>query len=314
MDASISFNKALDQSQLHSYFNRDYKGELSSHKRWNVVWKIAALASVVAFAVLAAVATALTYLTAPVYLPVLFTAALATLAPAYSFFEWMWKGKAAGHSAEAEVLQPIVDAIKELPKGSGGLEQTLHALGVTEVKSDQVNVKALKPILGHYNAFEADLKKIAAEVDKVTQELFTKKSFTTSYVRDKEVEEMVVQVETHGRIGNLNRQDPESLEGFMAVKDKFADLEDQQALQGKLRITQSHLIHVMRNPRDPKSFGDHFRTFEFLSRATRESARTQGDPHADIFALRLDNQKAFTLVELKEKSIVELTETLFSRS
>lgn len=313
MDATISFNRAPDQSQLHSYLNRDYKGELSSHKRWNVVWKIAALASVVAFAALAAVATAVTYLTAPVYLPVLFTAILAfALSPAYNFFEWMWKGKAAGHRAEVEALQPIVDAIKKLPKGSGELEAALHSVGVTEVKSDQVNVKALKPILGHYNAIEADLEKVAAKVDKVSQELFTKKGFTASYVSDKEVEEIGVQVETHGRIANLDLQDPVSVHAFMAVQTKFAEFEDLQATQGKLRIVQAHLIHVMRNPHGSKSLGEHCKTFEFLNSATREKSRAQEDPNADTFALRLDNQKAFTLVELKEKSIVELTDMLFS--
>jgi len=313
MAHSITFSQAPDQSHLNSYLSQEYKSELSSHKRWNMIWKVAALASVVAFAALAAVATALTYLTAPIYLPVLFTGILAfALSPAYNLFEWMWKGKAAGHREAAEELQPIVDAVKELPKSKTELESALHTLGVTEVQSDQIGVKQLKPALGRYQAIQTNLQSIAAKVHQLTQELFKGQGFTASYAMDKDVHEVEVKVGTHGMIAHLDRENIESVSAFKAVQAKFIELANLHAAQGKLRIVQAHLIHVMREPHDTRSLDDHCKTFEFLDAATRQRATELKDPHAEAFALRVDNQKAYTLEDLKGMTIVEMTEALFT--
>jgi hypothetical protein len=113
-------------------------------------------------------------------------------------------------------------------------------------------------------------------------------------------------------IARLDRKNIESVSAFKVVQAKFIDLADLHAAQGKLRIVQAHLIHVMREPHDTRSLDDHCKTFEFLDAAIRQRATQLKDPHAEAFALRVDNQGAYTLEDLEKMTIIQMTEALFT--
>ncbi len=311
MAQTITFTQAPDQAQLNPRFTQDYESELTSHKRWNIFWKVAALASVIAFAVLTAVATAFTYLTAPIYLPVLFTAVLAfALSPAYNFFEWMWKGKAGAHREAIEIIEPIVDQMKSLPDSDDKLSNELLKIGVEEIHSTQVKLSDFKPLLGEYKAGEEALVAAAKKADEITRELFTEKKFTFSYVNGKDVEEFDVDVETHGKIDNIT--DPKSHLAYQAVQGKYTQLSELETGQCLLRIKLAYLIHLMRHPHETRQLNEQCRTYEFLSLEARDNARKQNDVDWNTFARRLDNSKVFTLEDLKGKNPVQLTRLLFS--
>jgi hypothetical protein len=239
-------------------FSPENESTLRTQER---LWNVAAVATIVAFSVLAAGAFLAASIAFPIYLPVVAIGLLCLMGPVHQLYK-KFKENADEAGALAQQAIDIRKEYESLPESKFEIMQTLYKLGVPLYKIDDEAIRAdvtkLKPVIAYYNYW----KKQADELKEQCKETY-----------DEAVKYAIMHPDDTKTIQEL-RNDAMALE--------------RNALIAKTNA--AFMYGILKHPQFSASFFD-FAKFNLMSQGERVVAHKFQDPKADVF-IQFNNPSA----------------------
>lgn len=290
----------------HPHVTHDAVDPTFGNRFWELVWKTAAVTSLVFFTALALVTVAYAAMLNPLYVPPIIAGVLAITLPTALYVFGYCMDKAAHYDRHLKLNNSILTKISGLPTNATELRTLVENLGVdTRTLSDQ-DLTTITPAIAR-----AQVMGELAEKSRVSLEQRKQKGTFICTIDEKEVTVPVAQT---ARLSEIDPANATALQTQYKISDWYISaLGEEEMLELCRRIAFAYSLHVLQSPHDARSSTDFCQTYLFNRHdRLRVISRERGDPLADIFVKTKGvAPQSYTIDQLKQLSTAEIAERLF---
>jgi hypothetical protein len=271
---------------------------------WELVWKTAAIASIVALTALSLVAVVFAAMESPLMVPLVIAVILCVNLPAILQIYQYCMTKAEEYGNTVEFNNKIVAKMNALPADLSQLRALVEGFGVTTSGLSDQDLTTLKPAIAIAQVKSDRVTEWAAEVQKE----FGKDTF----ICELEGKEVTIDQRHVPYLSAIDPDNTAAIETQGAVLARIVEHDKAENVGLIKKIQAAYCLHVLQAPHDLRPLSDFCSVYNMGSLQARLLVKERGDPSYNIFVkTKGQAPQAYTTDDIKQWSLAQIAETLF---
>lgn len=295
---------ATPAASFHSHVTYNPVNERFHHRIKEILWKTAAIATVVAFTALALVSTIFAAMEDPMSLPVLLTAFLTFgLHLSYQAVSYCWKN-AEAHTNEVQWNQRIITKMQGLPTD---FRELARQYGVDKIDLADNELSKLAPLIARTQILIESADKELQEVDDALQKLHSQPVMLPN-------RKTAVQFKESIRMNVIDFTQPESeanRRDLIACEINLNNRRQQALIE---RVQAAYCLCILQNPRTTAA-QSHYCTqlsHNYQMRLFSKALSSNGDDSWELFMKRHSDGKTYTVSDIAQMNLKQIAQEFFA--